>query len=208
MDSHRVGEPNSCVRQQRKADRSRACLARLVASGVNVLVMDEPTNHLDVWAAEALEDALREYEGTAIVVSHDRYFLNRVADMLIVLDGERVQVIFGNYDTYELMRAAQASDERQSGGRIKADVQPSRALPPLKPAKRKRKFPYRKVADLESEIAETESRVKQMEESLSTAELYRDATRFREVVRAFEEDKAKLQQLYEHWEEAVELNSR
>src|SRR5204863_156730 len=67
-------------------ERSRACLAKLVAMGVNVLVLDEPTNHLDVWACAALEDALLEYEGTAIVVSHDRYFLNRVVDLLIVLD--------------------------------------------------------------------------------------------------------------------------
>ncbi len=61
---------------------------------------------------------------------------------------------------------------------------------------------------METEIAATESRVKQMEESLATAELYRDPSRFREVVKEFEEGKAKLQQLYEHWEEAVELNSR
>src|SRR5207245_5284696 len=80
-------------------ERSRAALARLVALGVNVLVLDEPTNHLDLWACDALEQALLEYEGTVIVVSHDRYFLNRVVDLLIVLDGEgNAQVIHGNYD--------------------------------------------------------------------------------------------------------------
>src|SRR5262249_42712513 len=68
-------------------ERSRAALARLVADGVNVLVLDEPTNHLDLWACDALEQALLDYEGTAIVVSHDRYFLNRVVDLLIALDG-------------------------------------------------------------------------------------------------------------------------
>ncbi|HEV3262705.1 MAG TPA: ABC-F family ATP-binding cassette domain-containing protein, partial [Gemmataceae bacterium] len=87
-------------------ERSRAALAKLVALGVNVLVLDEPTNHLDLWACEALEQALLEFEGTVIVVSHDRYFLNRVVDLLIVLDGSaRAQVIHGNYDTYERMRA-------------------------------------------------------------------------------------------------------
>src|SRR5262249_18728654 len=69
-------------------ERSRAALARLVALGVNVLVLDEPTNHLDLWACEALEQALREFEGTVIVVSHDRYFLNRVVDQLLVLHGD------------------------------------------------------------------------------------------------------------------------
>ena len=71
-------------------ETSRAALARLVAQGVNVLVLDEPTNHLDMWACDALEQALLEFEGTAIVVSHDRYFLNRVVDLLIVLEGEAV----------------------------------------------------------------------------------------------------------------------
>src|SRR5204863_1042230 len=91
-------------------ERSRVALARLVALGVNVLVLDEPTNHLDLWACDALESAMLEYEGTAIVVSHDRYFLNRVVDLLIVLDGEgNAEVIHGNYDTYELMRAQQSA---------------------------------------------------------------------------------------------------
>src|SRR5206468_652726 len=85
-------------------------LARLVAQGVNVLVLDEPTNHLDLWACDALEQALLEFEGTVIVVSHDRYFLNRVVDQLIVLEGDgRCQLIHGNYDTYLLMQAQQAA---------------------------------------------------------------------------------------------------
>ncbi len=89
-------------------EKSRAALARLVAQGVNVLVLDEPTNHLDLWACDALEQALTAFDGTAIVVSHDRYFLNRVVDLLLVLDGKGgTQVIHGNYDTYELMRAQQ-----------------------------------------------------------------------------------------------------
>src|SRR5262249_20385527 len=66
-------------------ERSRAALARLVASEANVLVLDEPTNHLDLWACDALEQALKEFEGTAIVVSHDRYLLNNVVDHLAVL---------------------------------------------------------------------------------------------------------------------------
>src|SRR5947209_808271 len=70
-------------------ERSRAALARLVVLGVNVLVLDEPTNHLDLWACDALEQALLAFEGTVIVVSHDRYFLNRAVDLLIVLDDLR-----------------------------------------------------------------------------------------------------------------------
>src|SRR5262249_44392042 len=96
-------------------EKSRAALAPLLALGVNVLVLDEPTNHLDLWACDALEQALLEFDGTVIVVSHDRYFLNRVVDQLLVLDGDGVtRVIHGNYDTYELMRAQQTAESTKS----------------------------------------------------------------------------------------------
>ena len=63
--------------------------------------MDEPTNHLDIWSCEALERSIREFEGTVLVVSHDRYFLNQVADRLLVLGDGRARVIEGDYETYQ-----------------------------------------------------------------------------------------------------------
>jgi ATP-binding cassette subfamily F protein 3 len=187
-------------------ERSRAALARLVALGVNVLVLDEPTNHLDLWACDALEQALQEFEGTVIVVSHDRYFLNRVVDLLLVLEGDgRVRVIHGNYDTYELMRAQQDAAAREKP-RAEAPKPASNAAAPTKPAKRKRRFPYRKVEDLEAEIAQGETQVRELEQQLASPDLYRDGDKVKETMRSFEEAKARLQQLYEHWEEAVELN--
>jgi ATP-binding cassette subfamily F protein 3 len=190
-------------------ERSRAALARLVALGVNVLVLDEPTNHLDLWACEALEQALLEFEGTVIVVSHDRYFLNRVVDLLIVLEGDgQSQVIHGNYDTYERMRAQQeaAAPARKTAGPAKpAPAAGANSAPPAR-VKRKRRFPYRKVHDLEADIAAAETRLREVEQLLASPELYRDGERVKETTRAFEETKAQLQQLYEHWEEAVELN--
>jgi ATP-binding cassette subfamily F protein 3 len=189
-------------------ERSRAALARLVVLGVNVLILDEPTNHLDIWACESLEQALLEYEGTSVVVSHDRYFLNRVVDLLIVIQDGRAQVIHGNYDTYELMRAAQEAAAAESARKAAAKeaVKPASAGPPAKPARRKRKYPYRQVADLEADIAVQEAETKRLEEALASEEVYRDAARFQDTLNGFEAAKVKLQQLYEHWEEAVELN--
>lgn len=185
-------------------ERSRAALARLVASGANVLVLDEPTNHLDLWACDALEQAVLEFEGTAIVVSHDRYFLNRVVDQLLVLEGNgRVRVIHGNYDTYELMRA-QALEEAPR--KVEAASAKPQAIEAGKPAKRKRKFPYRKLEDLEADIARGETQLKDLEEALASGDLYRDGDRVKETMKSFEETKVRLKQLYEHWEEAAELN--
>jgi ATP-binding cassette subfamily F protein 3 len=190
-------------------ERSRAALARLVAQGGNVLVLDEPTNHLDLWACDALEQALQDFEGSALVVSHDRYFLNRVVDLLIVLEGDgKCRVIHGNYDTYERMRAlqeeAKAAPAPSASPRV-ATRGPENPAPPGK-VKRKRRFPYRKVEDLEADIATQETALRELERQMASPDLYRDGERVKEVTRGFEETKARLAQLYEHWEEAVELN--
>jgi ATP-binding cassette subfamily F protein 3 len=187
-------------------ERSRAALARLVASGANVLVLDEPTNHLDLWALGALEQALLDFEGTAIVVSHDRYFLNRVVDLLIALEGDgRAPVIHGNYDTYERMRALQEETARAASVTKAAIAQPA-VTEPVEQPRRKRRFPYRKIEDLETDIATAEMGLRELEQRLASPELYREGERVKETTRAFEEAKARLQHLYEHWEEAVELN--
>jgi ATP-binding cassette subfamily F protein 3 len=187
-------------------EKSRAALARLVARGVNVLVLDEPTNHLDLWACDALEQALLEFDGTVIVVSHDRYFLNRVVDQLLVLEGDgTVRVIHGNYDTYEMMQAQQTEDkETQRQG----DKETKRAenLTAQTKQKRKRRFAYRKVENIETDIAAAETKLREVEALLASADLYRDGDKVKETMRAFEETKSALKGLYEHWEEAVELN--
>jgi ATP-binding cassette subfamily F protein 3 len=193
-------------------ERSRAALARLVAAHANVLVLDEPTNHLDLWACDALEQGLKEFEGTAIVVSHDRCLLNNVVDQLIVLEVDgRCEVIFGNYDTYEMMKAQKQSDApgKSRPGSSEKSHNLSRPDPAAsaKP-KRRRRFPYRKIADLEAEIASHESHLRDVEQLLAEPALYRDGDRVKATMKDFEETKACLQRLYEHWEETVEFESR
>jgi ATP-binding cassette subfamily F protein 3 len=206
-----VGEQiNQRVGDLSGGERSRVALARLVAPEVNVLVLDEPTNHLDLWACEALESALLEFEGTIIVVSHDRYFLNRVVDLLLVLDGNGgVSVVHGNYETYERMRSIVRSPSSVVGRETpspRATDNGPRTTNKSQPNKRKRRFPYRKVEDLEAEIAAAEARKRELEQLLASTELYRDGDKVKDTLREFEEIKPRLQHLYEHWEEAVELN--
>lgn len=197
-------------------EKSRAALARLVARGVNVLVLDEPTNHLDLWACEALEQALQEFDGTVIVVSHDRYFLNRVVDLLLVLDGlGKVDVIHGNYDTYEMMRAQQleaaieskrAREAREAAARASKPPETTTTTSTTPSGKRKRKFPYRKAQEVEADIAQAELLLADLEQQLASPDLYRNGDRVQETTRVFEETKAQLKRLYEHWEEAIEMN--
>jgi ATP-binding cassette subfamily F protein 3 len=188
-------------------ERSRAALAKLTVAGANLLVLDEPTNHLDIWACDSLEEAIKGFDGTVIVVSHDRYFLNRVVDLLIVLDDGTAEVVYGNYDTYELLRQSRekAQPNKASPGRKPGESSDGSAAP-AKPGKRKRKFPYRKVPDIEADIAATEAKVAELETALQSADVYRDAPRLRETMSELEATKDKLALLYQHWEEAVELN--
>ncbi|HVK11893.1 MAG TPA: ABC-F family ATP-binding cassette domain-containing protein [Gemmataceae bacterium] len=191
-------------------ERSRAALARLVVEGANVLVLDEPTNHLDIWACDALEEAVKEFEGTVIVVSHDRYFLNAVSDLIIVMEPGKVEVVYGNYELYESLRATREAEDAAKRKAVAppaaGDAKPASAGGSTKAPKRKRKFPYRKVEELEKEVMEQEELVAELEGKLASPEVYRDATLVKDTMTDFEDAKDRLKTLYEHWEEAVELN--
>ncbi|HWB01066.1 MAG TPA: ABC-F family ATP-binding cassette domain-containing protein [Pirellulales bacterium] len=187
--------------------RSRTALARLSAVEANFLVLDEPTNHLDLWACDALERALLAFEGTLLFVSHDRYFLNRVADHLLIVEHGRFRVIDGNYETYQYQLRQGGVEPATSDRRKAADAaEPAKPAPRAEPARRKRRFPYRKVADLEAEIAAAEQRLAALNADLITPEVLRDGRRVKELQATIEQQRADLAALFEHWEEASELN--
>ena len=194
------------VGQLSGGEKAKAALARLCATGANLLVMDEPTNHLDIWSCEALERSIREFEGTVLVVSHDRYFLNQVADRLVVLGGARgARVIEGDYETYQRI-AAQEADAAQAKAPT-ANTAGAADDDRGKSERRKRKFPYRKSADLEREIAEVDARIAELEDRLGQPATWRDPIKARETQLEHEDLKAKSSRLYEHWEEALEFNA-
>ena len=102
-------------------------------TGANLLVMDEPTNHLDIWSCDALERSINEFEGTVLVVSHDRYFLNQVADRLIQVSGGRARVIEGDYDTFQHL-VQKEKELAPRPPRPNPPPRPPRAPPPDPPA--------------------------------------------------------------------------
>jgi len=189
-------------------ERCRAALGRLAASDANFLVLDEPTNHLDLWAREALQRALTSFDGTVLFVSHDRYFLNKVADHLLVVEPNLIRVVEGNYTTYQQMghlrmvspppAACEAPPPKQPAPRTaKAEKEPSRP---------RRRFPYRKVADLEEEIFARETSVEELQHRLAQGDTHRDGDLVRQIKTEIAQEQAALKTLYAHWEEATELN--
>lgn len=194
-------------------EKGKAALARLAATGANLLVMDEPTNHLDIWSCDALERSIREFEGTVIVVSHDRYFLNQVADRLIVVDEGRARVVDGDYETYrrllEQQAEAEAAKQRARADREPASKEKGRNDRPgdgAPASKKKRKYPFRKASDLEKEIAEVEAELAELEQALGLPETWKDADRARRSQERYDELAESIKALYEHWEEALGYN--
>lgn len=203
-------------------ERSRAALARLAAAEANLLVLDEPTNHLDHWALDALERALGCFDGTVLFVSHDRYFVNRLADHLLVFEAGRLCVVEGNYETYQRLLAGRqarpsggtcsgTADERAADRPKQSDSsgpgeQAARAGKSPQPSRAKRRFPYRKVADLEEEIFEREGALEELHRQLARGDTHRDGDRVRRIKAEIARQQGALQTLYEHWEEATELN--
>ena len=194
------------VGQLSGGEKAKAALARLCATAANVLVMDEPTNHLDIWSCEALERSIREFEGTVLVVSHDRYFLNKVADRLIVLGDGRARVIEGNYETYQNLMQ-QEKEAASAKARAKA-------APPAPPSSKasasgsgpKKKFAYRKAAELEREIGQIEAELTEIEGLLGQPATWRDPVKAVRTQDRHIELKTRLETLFQHWEYAVESN--
>jgi ATP-binding cassette subfamily F protein 3 len=184
-------------------ERSRAALALLSASDANFLMLDEPTNHLDLWACDSLERSLTEFDGTVLFVSHDRYFLNRVADHLLVVEPDRFRVIDGNYETYLHFVRQGLAAPATSVEKTNSAPPPAKKSTETRP-KRVWRFPYRKPAEIEKEIVEREARIEQLHAELSSSDVLRDGRRVKQVQSAIGEEQQAVKTLYEHWEEAAE----
>ena len=132
------------VDQMSGGEKSKVALARLAALDVNLLVLDEPTNHLDLSARESLEEALREFEGTLLFVSHDRYFIDRIAEHVIVLEDDGWRYHAGNYSAYVAFRQNRTLEERTKSSPEPAESIATRGTPQLPKARALLKNPAAK----------------------------------------------------------------
>jgi ATP-binding cassette subfamily F protein 3 len=158
-------DPFRSVRGLSGGERSRLAMAKMMLFPRNVLALDEPTNHLDIPARETLEEALRDFEGTLLVVSHDRYFLDRVCSRLLVIEGETLEAHLGNWSEYRTRQREQARELAKKQEKP-APTPPPAAAPAAqvvrsasKEQERHRRRLERKVETLEAEVGKLEAEV-------------------------------------------------
>ncbi len=191
-------------------EKARVSLAKILLSPVNFLIMDEPTTHLDITAREALEEALADYDGTLLLISHDRYFLDKLVSRVIELKDGRLDEYYGNY-SYYLWKRDQEPDtpESQTG-----ETEPQVSVTPGRKTKeqkrqeaearaevsRERDHLKKSIARIEKDIEGSESRLKEMEAKLANPKTYRDGTDIARLNKDYAELMKQVERFYESWE--------
>jgi ATP-binding cassette subfamily F protein 3 len=183
-------------------EKGRLALLKLMLSKANFLLMDEPTNHLDIDSKEVLEDALLDYEGTVFVISHDRYFLNRVATKIIELTSEGIHEYLGNYDYYlEKKNEVVYEDDEEQGKtktQLKIEKKKERELLQLERNKRK------EIQQLEESINTIEKNIEEIDNMLGNPGYYENHEKIIELSRKRNEYETELNKLYDKWIELTE----
>lgn len=191
-------------------ERARLALLKLMLSGANLLMLDEPTNHLDIESKEVFEEALMEFPGTCIIVSHDRYFLNRIPTRIVELTSEGTVSYLGKYDYYEEKRRQteeggaylrqMAENEKRNGSSSCGSGLSSaeqRRLQKEREAEERRLI--RRKDSLEKDIQAIENDIKSLEEQVSLEENMTDHVKLAEISGALEEKRDILEEKYEEW---------
>ena len=183
-------------------ERARVSLLKLMLGGYNLLLLDEPTNHLDASSREALENTLLSFEGTLLIISHDRYFINKLADRVLVMEPDGLKEYLGNYDYY-LERSAASTPAESAAADEKPQKTPNEwALRKQKQSEeRKRKT---KLAKTEADIERLEAETAALQEQMSSEEAQSDYELILKLSAELEEKQGELEALYDLWAELQE----
>jgi ATP-binding cassette subfamily F protein 3 len=178
-------------------EQSRVVLAKLILSKPNFLILDEPTNHLDIASREVLENALLDFGGTILVVSHDRYFLNKITNRIYAFEGTALREYLGNYSYYEEKKREKKEKEKRKSDLAKAEKRKQAETKKVKPKVRKRS-----LFQIEKDISEVEGKLEEIDYLISTPDVYTDWQKLVELNREKEEITLKLEKLYNEWEDS------
>jgi ATP-binding cassette subfamily F protein 3 len=179
-------------------EQSRVVLAKLILSNPNFLILDEPTNHLDIASREVLEGALSEFGGTILVVSHDRYFLNKVVNKIYAIENKTLKEYLGNYSYYEEKKREEKEALQKSLESAKQEKKAKREIKKAKP-----KIKKRSLVQIEKEISEIDQKIEEIDYLLSTEEVYTDWQKLLELNEEKEALSKKLEKLYAEWEDSA-----
>lgn len=205
-------------------ERGRVSLAKLMLAHANLLILDEPTNHLDIMSKEILEQALCNYTGTVLYVSHDRYFINQTATRILELTEQTLVNYIGNYDYYlekkEVLSAAALADRQraQAGGHSKTDVTPNASAQDITTAAADTKLDWKTqkeqqarerkrqndFAKCEQRIMELEARNEEIDQLLTEEAVFTNVARLLELNKEKSAIEEELETLYIRWEELSE----
>jgi len=187
-------------------EKARVALSKLMLLKANVLLLDEPTNHLDLMSREVLEAALDEYDGTLVFVSHDRYFLNRIADRVVEMSPNGAQHFLGNYD--EMVAKKQQMKEWEAAKNNpseKAAEDPGfSSYEAEKQAKREDRARNRKREQAEADISRLEGEIAALEEEMASPEIATDYVLLREKQAEAERKQSELDEVFKVWEALME----
>ncbi|HYE83125.1 MAG TPA: ABC-F type ribosomal protection protein [Clostridia bacterium] len=173
-------------------EKTRLKLAEMMYGDINLLILDEPTNHLDIDTREALEAALEDYEGTIVFISHDRYFINRLADRLYSIEGQALVEYCGNYDYFKDKRPGEVRHEEK-----KKDTRP---LPKERKPEQKSKAGQNRLQEIESGIAALEEEIGDIKKAMLDTEKSSDYIFLQEMGAELSKKEAALEDLYEIWQ--------
>lgn len=198
-------------------EKSRLALAKMIATPANCMLLDEPTNHLDMSSQEVLQEAMRQYDGTVVVVSHNRYFLDSFINKVLVVKDGGVILQEGNVSDYiagleqegqeEAQQEEQSRKElpkREEGGDISRKEQ--RQVEARKRQERSRRIGSwsKKLAEAEEQVEKYETRKDELEVKMADPDLYKDEQAWSATSKEYDDCKRRLERWYERWEEAQE----
>ena len=194
-------------------EKGRLALAKLIYSQKNVLILDEPTNHLDIPSRESLENALEEYDGTIIVVSHDRFFLDKIANQMLAFENDGTVATFeGNYTEYHDWKVEVEAERKKSGEvarSVEPVVEPSMSVNATESkgnsnlSKNQINQLEKRISHIEAELPGLESTAAKLTEEMALPSVSADYEKLAELTKKLNETETKIKSLYEEWESAA-----
>ncbi len=192
------------IRDLSGGERGRVSLAKLMLSNANFLILDEPTNHLDITSKEILENALKNYTGTILYVSHDRYFINQTATRILDLHDGVITSYIGNYDYYIEQQLVSTARAEEKASVVREETENKKDWKRSKEEQAKERKRQNDLKKTESRIEELENLISSLDEEMALPENATSAAKLSELAKQQAKANEELEQLYEIWEKLSE----